>query len=271
MFARRLASATAVAALCLGGLVVPAAAEPPPNDDVASPTVVGVPDGLMQDTSEATSDPTDPELTCAPPAGATVWFAYTPSADQRVEFTTVGSDYDTTLSAYLGTPGMDTEVACNDDAAEDLTSRVRFDVAVGQTYLIMVGSFGGGPGGTLMLQSDLAAPPLELALTIGPRGTVVPRTGEATITGTLTCSRPVMVGLDVVLTQRIGRVRIQGYSGTALECDGTTAWQLPVSAYDGLFTGGKADAQAFAYSFGEEGFAEASGQVRLTGGSSATQ
>lgn len=269
MFATRWASAAAVAALCLTGLVAPAAAVPPPNDDVASPTVVGVPDSLMQDTIEATADATDPDLTCAPPAGATVWFSFTSTADQRVEFNTFGSDYDTTLSAYLGSPSIDTELACNDDAAEDLTSRVRFDVAAGQTYLIMVGSFGGSPGGTLMLQSDIAAPPIELALTIDPRGTVVPRTGAATISGTLTCSQPALVGLDALLTQRIGRVRIQGYSGAAIECAGTTTWELPISADNGLFTAGKADAQAFAFSFDDDIFTEAFEQVRLTGGTSA--
>ena len=119
-----------------------------------------------------------------------------------------------------------------------------------------------------MLQSDIAAPPIELALTIDPRGSVVPRTGEATITGTLTCSRPALVGLDGLLTQRIGRVRIQGYSGTEIEGDGAATWKLPISASDGLFTAGKADAQAFAYSVDEDGNAEAAGQVRLTGGPS---
>jgi hypothetical protein len=271
MFTRRLACVTAVAALCLGGLAAPAVAQPPPNDDVAAPTVVGVPDSLMQDTSEATVDASDPELTCAPPAGATVWFAFTPEADLRVEFNTFGSDYDTTLSAYLGMPSSETEVACNDDVAGDLSSRVRFDAAPGITYLIMVGSFGAGAGGSLVLQSDVAPPPLELAVMIDPRGTVVPRTGEVAITGTLTCSRPAMVGLEAGLTQRIGRARLEGYSGTGIECDGTTAWELSISAYNGLFTAGRAEAQAFAYGFDEDGYAEAFQQVRLTGGTPAAK
>ncbi len=271
MFTRRWVSAAAVAGLCVGGLAVPAVAAPPVNDDVASATVVGVPDSLMQDTTEATMDASDPELTCAPPAGATVWFAFLSASDQRVEFTTFGSDYDTTLSAYLGTPSMDTEVACNDDVAEDLTSRVRFDAEAGQTYLIMASSFGEGAGGSLMLQSEVAPPPLELGVTIDPRGTVVPKTGEATVTGTLTCSHPAMVGLEAGLAQRLGRVRLEGYSGTGIECDGTAMWELAISAYNGLFTAGKAEAQAFAYSYDEDGYAEAVEQVRLVGGRPATK
>jgi hypothetical protein len=271
MFSRRLIDVTAAATLCLGGLAAPAVAQTPPNDDVATPTVVGVPDSLMQDTSEATMDAIDPELTCAPPAGATVWFAFTPAADQRVEFNTLGSDYDTTLSAYFAMPSIDTEVACNDDAAEGLTSRVRFDAEAGQTYLIMAGSFGEGAGGSLMLQSDIAPPPIELGVTIDARGTVVPKTGEATVSGTLICSQPVTVGLDALLTQRVGRVRLEGYSGTGIECDGTERWALPISAYSGLFTPGKAEVQVFAYSSDEDGSAEAFQLVRLTGGRPATR
>jgi hypothetical protein len=90
-----------------------------------------------------------------------VWFAFTPAADLRVEFNTFGSDFDTTLSAYFGMPSMDTEVACNDDVAEGLTSRVRFDAEAGQTYLIMAGSFGEVAGGSLMLQSDIAPLPFK--------------------------------------------------------------------------------------------------------------
>ena len=117
-----------------------------------------------------------------------------------------------------------------------------------------------------MLQSDIAPPPIELGVTIDARGTVVPKTGEATVSGTLTCSQPVLVGLDALLTQRIGRVRLEGYSGTGIECDGTATWALPISAYSGLFTAGKAEVQAVAYSYDEDGYAEAFQQVRLTGG-----
>lgn len=52
----------------------------------------------------------------------------------------------------------------------DLTSSVRFPAASGEAYLVMVGRFGSGPGGSLMFQSDVGAPPVQITVTIDPRG-----------------------------------------------------------------------------------------------------
>ena len=73
---------------------------------------------------------------------------------------------------HAGAPGA-AQIACNDDAAGSLQSRVRFDATAGQTYFFMVGSFASGPGGNLTFSVDVATA-LELGLTIDPTGSVVP-------------------------------------------------------------------------------------------------
>lgn len=86
---------------------------------------------------------------------------------------------------------------------------------------------GGGNGGQLVVTIDQAPPPPTIEVSVDPRGTVDARAGVATVTGTYTCV-PAEGGmiefayLDVPLTQRAGRVYIQG--GGFLEpltCDGT--------------------------------------------------
>jgi hypothetical protein len=86
-------------------------------------------------------------------AGPTVWYALTLAEDAFVDVNTFGSDYDTTLSAYLGERGDLEQIACNDDAAGSLQSRVRFAATADTTVFIMVGAFDSGPGGNLVLNA----------------------------------------------------------------------------------------------------------------------
>jgi hypothetical protein len=61
--------------------------------------------------------------------------------------------YDTFLSAYTGSCGALTEIACNDDAAGcgGFSSVMAVAVEAGQDYLIRVGGFGGGAGSGVRL------------------------------------------------------------------------------------------------------------------------
>lgn len=253
------------------GLTAPAYADhPPTNDDFDDAVVVAeLPFDDQIDTSHATTAEDDPDCFGS---GPTVWYQFTPTADMRVEANTFDSDYDTTLSVYTGTRGDLTQIACNDDAAFTLQSRVRFDAEAGETYHLMVGAFFGGPGGNLvfrMLEAPPAPPPLELEVSIDPVGSVVPSQGVATISGTLTCSRPTFVEVFGTLEQRAGRVIIRGFFFDFVECDGTTPWTAKVEGENGLFAGGRATVEVFAFAFDDEedDFAEAhaSAQIRLRG------
>jgi hypothetical protein len=242
----------------------PAIAQPPANDDFDSATVVpGLPFTDQVNTTEATTAADDPDCFGQ---GATVWYSFTPTTDLRVDANTLGSDYDTTLSVYTGTPGALTQIACNDDVAGSLQSRVRFDATAGETYFFMVGSFGGGPGGNLTFNLDVAPPPLELGLTIDPTGSVVPSKGVAAISGTVTCSQPASVGVEGRMEQRVGRLLINGFFFAFVECTPpATAWSATVEGENGLFVAGRADVDAVAFAFDEDAFAEASATVQLRG------
>lgn len=264
---RRLAGVVAAAALLVGSMGTAAVAAPPSNDDVGSATVIaGFPFSSSLDTSEATDDPTDPLPTCDGTLGATVWYSYTAMSDEAVQFNTFGSDYDTVIAVYAGEAIESNEVACNDDAGGGVQSRVNVALTSSTTYLIMVGSFGEGPGGDLQFTMDVQAPPIDITVSIDPRGSVVPKTGEATIHGTVTCSSPTTVALDSYLRQRAGRVYIYGYGYSEVECDGSATFEVTTIDTSGLFAGGKVDAQVFAFSYDDDdAIAFAEQAVRLSG------
>jgi hypothetical protein len=263
---RRLAGVVAAAALLVGSMGTVAVAAPPSYDDVGTPTqVVTVPSTFLQDTAEATVAMTDPSTSCVGPVGATVWFSFTATSDGYVNFNTFGTtDYDSVIAVYVGEAIEANEVACNDDAGESLQSRVNVPVTSGTTYLIMVGSL--GDGGTLQFNTEVGTAPIELTLTVDPRGSVTPNTGMAMLRGTVTCSQPTTVGIEGGLRQRSGRLFIFGYGFTELECDGSATFELPMTGDNGLFVGGKADAQVVAYSFDDfDAYAFAEQTVRLSG------
>jgi hypothetical protein len=185
----------------------------------------------------------------------------------RIEANTFGSDYDTTLSVYTGERGNLTQIACNDDAGGTLQSRVRFDASAGETVFFMVGSFGSGPGGSLVFTVDVAPPPLTIDVRIDPVGSFNPRTGAATIRGSVTCSQPAFVELSGELTQKVGRLIIRGSFFISMECDGETPWGVTVIDEDAAFGGGPAQATVFASAFADEesAAAQVSTTVKLKG------
>lgn len=224
-------------------------AVPPTNDDVDDAVeIFSLPFSDTVDTTEATTADDDPDCSGQ---GPTVWYAFTAFEDVRIEANTFGSDYDTTLSVYTGMPGALDQLACNDDSAGDVQSRVRFDAITGETYFFMVGAFSSGPGGTLQFSVDetSASLPPTIDLSIDPVGRFIPRTGEAVISGTLVCSEPVSADVFLDLRQDVGRFIIRGSGFTSFECEGETAWSATVTSETGLFRGGPAKVEAFAGAF----------------------
>jgi hypothetical protein len=224
-----------IVALAIAGAGA-AAAAPPPNDDIASATVIAEPlpftDAIS--TSEATTAFDDPDCVGS---GPTVWYAFTPSQDMVIRADTFGSDYDTTLSAYVGSPGSLTQIACNDDAGS-LQSEVAFLATANETYFFMIGSFASGPGGNLGFTLD-GLSPLTADLEIDPTGSF-DQQGSATIRGIATCSRHAFVVLNGELKQRVGRRFVVGAFETFFECDGETPWEGFVAGQNGRFVGGHA-------------------------------
>jgi hypothetical protein len=129
---------------------------PPPNDAFGSADVAGaLPFTAGVSTVEATAAMDDPF--CFGNV-ASVWYAFTPVVSSSITADTFGSDYDTSLSAYTGTQGALTALACNDDAGAGFQSQIRFPVSAGTTYYFMVA--GVGAAGSLVFNLDAA--PLAL-------------------------------------------------------------------------------------------------------------
>ncbi|MBZ5662422.1 MAG: putative Ig domain-containing protein [Acidobacteriia bacterium] len=124
-------------------------ASPPPNDNIASATVITSSNySGMVDNSAATSEPTDPVPPCvvgsSNPDTKTVWWTFTSTGKASVTVSTLGSSYDTTLSVWTGTPGNLTSVACNDDVSSGryTNTLLKFTTNIGATYYILVAPYG---------------------------------------------------------------------------------------------------------------------------------
>ena len=241
----------------------------PVNDDFDDAIVVtDVPFTDMVNTLEATTADDDPVCVGQ---GPTVWYTFTAPADGSYEANTFGSDFDTTLGAYSGARGSLVELACNDDAS-GLLSRVVLELAAGETVHYMVGGFSPGEGGNLVFNLQVESPPpppLEGGVTIDRIGSFDPRSGSATISGTLACSRPAYVELYVVLSDRIGRIRVEASSGGFYFCEGSTPFEVQITPQNAYLVGGPANIFSFAYFYdpntGEMTYTETETTVRLRG------
>lgn len=255
---RIIRAAVAASLVLLSFTAPPAAAAPPANDVFGGSVEVTEPLPFIyeQDTTEATTDADDAELNAfcgAPATDASVWFTYTSSADLAVAVSVEKANYSAGLYVATGQPGGWEVLACGAPA-------VAWEAVAGVTYAILAFDYqedGGGNGGDLILIVDETPPPPTLAITVNPTGTFNAKTGEATIAGTVTCTvaegRTVYdSGLQIELSQRVGRMIIRGYGWETLDCDGVTRpWSVVVTGDNGLFKGGKAASVAIAYACGE--------------------
>jgi hypothetical protein len=142
------------------------AANAQPANDACGAAVNATPLPFTQavNTTAATTAADDPNQSCGaaatPKNSASVWYQFTAPANGTVTANTIGSNYDTVLSAFTGTcGGVLTEVACHDDLPPDLASMVSFAVTSGTTYLFEVTRRGTGTGGMLQFELAFGAPP----------------------------------------------------------------------------------------------------------------
>jgi hypothetical protein len=209
---------------------------PAPNDDFDRPTVVSsIPFSVSEDATNATVASDDP-FTCYG-RNQTVWFAYTPPSNIRLEANTFGSNYDTTLAVFTGTRGALSQIGCNDDAGGTANSRVRFDAVAGTTYYIMVSSLYPVSSANLVFNLLEAPPPFSFAPSVSQFGSVSPSTGEVTLSGSVMCTSPVYVTISGQMKQMHGGVPISGYFSAFVPCDGTTPWSTTLQTQAALFHG----------------------------------
>jgi hypothetical protein len=97
-----------------------------------------------------------------PLAGNTrsVWYHYQAAGNGWLQLDTFGSNYDTVLEVFSGpvapTFGTLVSVACNDDSAGLRQSALTTPVTAGTDYYIVVRSYGGGPGGSLLFSASFS-------------------------------------------------------------------------------------------------------------------
>lgn len=88
--------------------------------------------------------------------------------------------------------------------------------------------------------------PLVSDLEIDRIGSVDPETGHATVYGSITCSRPVVIFLTTVLRQPADNPKAENFGFADIACDGKTDWSALVLADNGSYHGGRARADALA-------------------------
>ena len=88
--------------------------------------------------------------------------------------------------------------------------------------------------------------PIMTDLRIDGVGAVDPKTGQATIYGTVTCAEPTVLFFTTSLQQRVGRSIIHGLGFADVACEGVTRWSTTVRSHTGLFVAGRAQASAMA-------------------------
>lgn len=143
----------------------------PANDNCASAEIIPGTGPFPYTTSiisvvEATSDPSDPAITCGGDPMHSVWYSFTPQSDGVFTFSACGtaSDFDSIFGLYTSTGGCGTaftQVACNDDSC-GLQSQVSAALQTGVTYSLVVYSFGEVSPGSNTLQVRVL-PPAEPA------------------------------------------------------------------------------------------------------------
>ncbi len=148
-----------------------------------------------------------------------------------------------------------------------------FFAAAGTTYHVLAidDQFdGGGDGGTLRISFNEAPPPPTVDITVDPVGRFNARTGVVTITGTCTCTNGDFIE---VFGEAPGRrtFTVHGFFGFSDvgTCDGTLrSWSADVFPENGMFAGGEAMTETFAFSCGPVQCAEDSDEqtVQLPGG-----
>jgi hypothetical protein len=95
--------------------------------------------------------------------------------------------------------------------------------------------------------SAVPLPALVLNATVSTTGTVTKKTGVATLSGTITCNRPVMVSVSGQLSQTYHRFLFTSYfSSRNVLCTSSTNWSVVVQPQNGLFGHGMATVTGYA-------------------------
>ena len=205
---------------------------PPPNDDVANATVVSpVPFTNTVNNIGATIEATDPSPPCAP--GSTthsVWYVFTPTSNlNNVLVSTLGSAYDTVLSAWTGAPGSFTPFACDDDSVGAAgQSQFTVNLTAGTTYYFMVSGFISSQAGVTVF--NLSATLVDISVTLTDSPDPVNAGANLTYTATVSNAGPTSannVTLNYTLPPNVNFVSGSFSGGACANAAGVVTCTLP--------------------------------------------
>lgn len=229
----------------------------------------------------------------APPAGAQPAVTVIPAVDlvdlQTVAVSGSGFPASTSLALAMCTAAPSSSADCDLATAtivasdvdgafstQRIVERIIRTPAAGQvdcgvapaTCAMGVGTLDGSVGAAASLEFDpdvLPPPLLEVDLLIHRVGTFSPRTGRATVTGTVSCSKPAQALVEGTTAQDSGREVVEGYFLTVVSCDGPTPWTAEVGYTNGRHVGGPLDValSSFARSGSQHAGAETSATIFL--------
>ena len=222
----------------------------PANDDPWNALALGFPGSASGSTLEAGEGPDD-WLGCG--FGPSIWYSFV-GTGAEIQVNTFGSDFDTMLSVFAGTP-YDYAIACNDDF-NGLNSAVEFFAESGVTYYFMVNGCCGSSGNVVISTAEPPPPPVPFSFELAIDTTTVnAKTGQVTIAGTVLCTTAGRFEIYLTAVQRAGRELIHSDGGwTGLDCDpsGPMRWSVRLTGSDGVFKGGAATMSGYAYGYGYE-------------------
>jgi hypothetical protein len=244
--ARRARLAALVVGMALVGMVPGLALAAAPANDLPAGAIpyTALPITIDQDTTEATVSTDDVGCGAGGQDQATVWYTLTLASATSVLVDATGSDYSVGVNVFEGSANANNLVTCVGGAAV-------FDAGAGTTYYLMFADIDGDAtnGGQLHVSIDVAPPAIEVSLTVDSTGKVNPKTGEATISGTISCNHPADSGdVEVNLHESLGRFTVHGFGFDSPACGPTpTAWFASVLGDNGKFGPGKATADVSAF------------------------
>lgn len=133
-------------------------AAPPANDNFANRAqLLGTLIQLTNYTSNATIEPGEPSFGRENPGGKTVWWSWTAPSNGWVSLNTAGTDFQSRLGVFTGTALTNLTLVAADD--NYYGPHLRFEVASGTAYSIVVDGALQSPGGKLILNLFFYQPP----------------------------------------------------------------------------------------------------------------
>lgn len=194
----------------VGGLVLAAttvtpalAATPPVNDEQGGALALQLEPGtpstsLQQDAAGATASVTDPS--CG--EGPSLWYSYTPAANQWVSVRAATSTGQPAVGVYTGSPEITGSLGCDapppgsttSDGVTLVTPFVPFEATAGTTYYVVVSR----AGGTLTVNLSAREAPAPLTQAVFTPSTISRLAdGSLRVDATLTCDAAGYATLDL--------------------------------------------------------------------------